>query len=578
MPHRAVEGVFVVFYGKTSHKAVYGRDLVDAVEGGYTKDYLQLTQDGAFKEALEQMFPRTDPGSKSTQIDYRWPGDSIGGTIEFESADRPHLAWLKSKGAPAAWKMHPAPTSNGPETIVGDPAVTTSAQADQQLDALVASGVQPYLVAVKLKDEANVLHVRVYIDNPPPEYAFASVELLPPQIRKLVATATPGRNFKWLTVDSHAAVMTPAIASMVERLEENPALLLMGPPGTGKTVLLEQLVDFIENPGRGILFDPNINHDAWRETEESPVGKTRSVVFHPSYTYSDLMVGLLPHPVGDNAVGIKVSTGPLVNLAHYASAEGKRALLVLDEFNRGNAAAILGDALVLIDKDKRGRAFVDLPYGDLGINVPDEFAADGSTSVSPHFTLPETLWIVAAMNTSDRSVAPLDAALRRRFSIYEMPPDYEVLAQHLGSDETADLTEDLDAWTLGHVGQLSIELLAALNTRIDAVLGPDFRLGQSHLWHVRGDTVEQVLISLIAEFDYRVVPTLRLSLQDDDGALAAILRAGTASAPASGSIAASWVPASPDLGTYGTDRLHVRPLSNEPLHSGFIELRRQAGL
>ncbi|MDJ0015606.1 McrB family protein [Rhodococcus erythropolis] len=575
MAYRPVEAVFVVFYGKATHKAVYGRDVEDG--GGYTKDYIQLIQDGAFKEVLEQMFPRTDAGSKATQIDYRWPGGSIDGSVEFESADRPHLAWLKTKGAPPAWKMTPTPTSDGPETIPGNPAATTSAEADQQLEALIASGVQPYLVAVKLKDETNIVHTRVYLDNPTPDLTFADVALLPVPVRQLVEAATPNRTFKWLTVDSHAAVMTPAITSMVERLEENPALLLMGPPGTGKTVLLEQLVDFIENPGRGILFDPDLHHDAWQETEEPPMGKTRSVVLHPSYTYSDLVLGLLPHPTGEG-VGIRVSTGPLINLAHYASANGNRALLVLDEFNRGNAAAILGDTLALIDKDKRGRAFVDLPYGDLGIDVPSEFAVGGSTTVSARFTLPETLWIVAAMNTSDRSVAPLDAALRRRFSIYEMPPDYDALAQHLGSDDTVDLTSTLDTWTLEHVGQLSVVLLKALNVRIDAVLGPDFRLGQSHLWHVAGQTVEKALISLIAAFDYRVVPTLRLSLQDDDGALAAILRAGTASTPVPAATAARWQKADTELGTFGADRLHLHPLSDLPLHTAFIELRRQAGL
>lgn len=118
--------------------------------------------------------------------------------------------------------MNATPTSIGPETIPGDPTCTTSKQADDQLDALAELGIQPYLVAVKLKDQPNALHVRVYVDNPPPNYAFASTEQLPTQVQGLVEIATATRNFRWLAVDSHAAVMTPAIASLVERLEENP--------------------------------------------------------------------------------------------------------------------------------------------------------------------------------------------------------------------------------------------------------------------------------------------------------------------------------------------------------------------
>ena len=110
------------------------------------------------------------------------------------------------------------------------------------------------------------------------------------------------------------------------------------------------------------------------------------------------------------------------------------------------------------------------------------------------------------------------------------------------------------------------------------MLGADFQLGQSHLWHVTGATVQQALISLFAAFDYRVVPTLRLSLQDDDGALAAILRAGTASSPAAGSAAASWRKADPELGTFGTDRLEIHTLSDLQSGKALDELRRQTGL
>jgi 5-methylcytosine-specific restriction enzyme B len=571
-----VEAVFVVFYGLTAHKATYGRHVNDT---SYTKDYIQLIQDGDFREVLERMFPRKNPGAKATEIEYRWPGGSSEGSVEFESADRPHLAWRKTVEAPRPWRMTPDPADHGPQTIPGDPTATDPSVATAQFEKLRELGIHPYLIAVKLKNEPDVLHVRAYIKSPPEEYSFADTALLPVQVKALVDSATNNRAFKWALFDSHAAIMTPDIAVAIERLAENPALLLTGPPGTGKTVLLESLANFVENPGRGILFDPDKNHDAWVEVTDALPGKARSIVLHPGYSYDNLVLGLLPEPTAAGGVGVKVVTGPLVNLAHYASQAGRRALLVLDEFNRTNAAGVLGDALALLDKDKRGKAYIDLPYGNIDIRVPEEFKANGSTQVNPRFTLPPSLWVVAAMNTSDRSVAPLDAALRRRFTIVEMGPDYDLLAQQLAADDDADLQADADKWTIGHVGKLAVALLRALNHRIDMVLGPDFRLGHSNFWQVDGETTEAALRSLTSAFDHRIVQTLRLSLQDDDGALAAILRAGSSDQPfVSNSSTAWWEKPDSELGTFASDRLHLRVLSSLPPAKALAEMRRQAGL
>lgn len=575
MSHQPVEAVFVVFYGLTAHKATYGRLQGEA----YTKDYIQLVQDEAFRDALERLFPRSNPGDDSTPITYKWVGgEQPGGFIKFQSNDRPHLSWPTSD-APSAWKMGSNPTDAGPETIRGDPSHTDQADADGEFANWLATGDRAYLIAVKLRDEPNVLHVRTYIDGLNSGLDFASVEFLPNRVRELARTATKNRAFKWAMFDSASSFVPPFVSDAVEKLEENPSLLLVGPPGTGKTVLLESLVDFVVNPGRGIQFDPEANHDAWTEIDGPQPGKARSVVLHPSYQYDNLVVGLLPTPADGGGVGVRITPGPLVTLAHYASEGGRRAILVLDEFNRANAAAVLGDTLALLDKDKRGRAHIDLPYADMDIEVPEEFESNGSTVVSHSFTLPKGLWIVAAMNTSDRSVAPLDAALRRRFTIVTMPPDYDLLAQHLYADEDVNLQDQASEWTVGHVGSLAVTLLRELNRRIDAVLGPDFRLGHSNFWHVGGATVDEALLSLASAFDHRVVQSLRLSLQDDDQSLAAIFRAGPADDPNTRATGvARWVEADPELNAFASDRLHFHDISTLNADESLNELLTQANL
>src|SRR6185503_17105139 len=80
------------------------------------------------------------------------------------------------------------------------------------------------------------------------------------------------------------------------------------------------------------------------------------------------------------------------------------------------------------------------------------------------FRLPPNLWFIATMNTADRSIRSIDVALRRRFDIFECPPDPGVLSRYFSSRDNRvpslidgfirlneDLTRQLDRHhTIGH--------------------------------------------------------------------------------------------------------------------------------
>jgi 5-methylcytosine-specific restriction protein B len=71
-------------------------------------------------------------------------------------------------------------------------------------------------------------------------------------------------------------------------------------------------------------------------------------------------------------------------------------VLVIDEINRGKVAKVIAELYFLLEyRDER----VSLKYSR------EEFA------------LPSNLWLIGTMNTADRSIALLDAALRRRFPL-----------------------------------------------------------------------------------------------------------------------------------------------------------------
>ena len=155
--------------------------------------------------------------------------------------------------------------------------------------------------------------------------------------------------------------------------------------------------------------------------------------FHPSVSYENFVAGLMPKV--DQGIELEVRSGPLLNMAQWCRTDGREGLLVVDEFNRGPASAIFGDTLVLLDKGKRngpgqtGSAIAQ-PHSDRDIDVPVEFSADApyGRRVPKRVSLPSSLKILGAFNSSDRSVTPPDAALLRRFSIVRVGPDPQVLA------------------------------------------------------------------------------------------------------------------------------------------------------
>ncbi len=166
---------------------------------------------------------------------------------------------------------------------------------------------------------------------------------------------------------------------------------------------------------------------------------------------------------------------------HERKSVATNYVLIIDEINRGNVSAILGELITLLEKDKRlGKAEelkVTLPY-------------------SRHeFGVPPNLYIIGTMNTADRSVEALDAALRRRFVFEEVGPDSSVIGEVLsdtgGNVEVAGKTVQLDV------------LLDLLNGRIAALKDNDHRLGHSYFLKVRfWQALREVMVD-------RVVPLLR---------------------------------------------------------------------
>ncbi|MGR0073644.1 AAA family ATPase [Pseudomonas aeruginosa] len=149
-------------------------------------------------------------------------------------------------------------------------------------------------------------------------------------------------------------------------------------------------------------------------------------------------------------------------------------VLIIDEINRGNVSRIFGELITLIEESKRDGAeealSLKLPY-----------------SKKP-FSVPKNVYLIGTMNTSDRSLAGLDIALRRRFVFQEMPPRPELL-------------DDIEV-----IGVNIGKLLRVMNQRIEVLLDRDHCLGHAYFMPLKSDSSLQRL-ELI--FRNQILPLLQ---------------------------------------------------------------------
>ena len=205
--------------------------------------------------------------------------------------------------------------------------------------------------------------------------------------------------------------------------------ILYGAPGTGKTYsTVEYALAIVENRNVDLKKKDNEERERVMEKYQSLIqnGRVTFTTFHQSYGYEDFIQGL--------------------------------------EINRANISKVFGELITLIEEDKRWGEVnclsVTLPSGEV-------------------FAVPNNLYIIGTMNSADKSISLIDAALRRRFSFIEVVPQKDLI-----EDSTlrtvldrlnTGLVTDLDSTDLliGHayfMGKSSVDLCDIMNNSIIPLL------------------------------------------------------------------------------------------------------------
>lgn len=241
--------------------------------------------------------------------------------------------------------------------------------------------------------------------------------------------------------------------TLTELLEAKYNVILQGAPGVGKTFAAKRL--------------------AYSIMGQKDTSRVAMVQFHQSYSYEDFIQGYRP-----SKDGFELENGTFYKFCKEAEEDNERPyFFIIDEINRGNLSKILGELMMLIEKDKRGEK-IKLLYSN------------------EWFTVPQNVKIIGMMNTADRSLALMDYALRRRFAFFNFAPAFssDGFKNYLSEKNSAKLEK-------------LISVVESLNNVIsdDESLGEGFRIGHSYFCTDK-EITDDLLKSIV---EYEIIPLIK---------------------------------------------------------------------
>ena len=166
--------------------------------------------------------------------------------------------------------------------------------------------------------------------------------------------------------------------------------IIFGAPGTGKS------------------------HKLGKETQNLKDGLVERVTFHPDYSYANFVGCYKPVMVknGDKKdIEYDFIAGPFLEVYRNAKKNpDKHYVLIIEEINRANVAAVFGDVFQLLDRKDGVSEYPITASQDV-----KKWLIDNSVN-EEKLCIPNNMYIWATMNSADQGVYPMDTAFKRRWT------------------------------------------------------------------------------------------------------------------------------------------------------------------
>lgn len=222
-------------------------------------------------------------------------------------------------------------------------------------------------------------------------------------------------------------------------------MIVFGAPGTGKSYQL--------NKDRKKLLYKDGDFDESAKYDVKKYGKYERVTFHPDYTYANFVGTYKPIPSkdadGKDIITYSYVSGPFIRILVEALRNcreeiRKPYLLIIEEINRANVAAVFGDMFQLLDRSENGESEYSINTSkDLREYLSQPEVLGGSPNDYEIIKIPDNMFIWATMNSADQGVFPMDTAFKRRW-------DFKYLGIDDYDDEIKNKTVELGSGSLKH--------------------------------------------------------------------------------------------------------------------------------
>lgn len=321
--------------------------------------------------------------------------------------------------------------------------------------------------------------------------------------------------------------------------EDCPNVIYYGAPGTGKTYLVKEMIEF--------LCQGKSDRYVWTQ-------------FHPNYSYEDFIDGIKPTGIDKGNVKLELVNGFFKDLCIRAKRDpDNEYYFVADEINRANLSAVFGETLSRLEADYRDKLdgtqdnLIKTQYSSIEtklighsiketieivknndetgkqietktIKYTDEtgkevvYAYDKENGA--RFGIPKNVRFIGMMNDVDKSIDAFDLALRRRFKWIRKDCDYNVIRDLLVDkikdeylDEYCKSCARLNYFISGTKPQKTQGVFEQdVKISIDPLnLGVSYEFGHSNFLKIRSickrDTITDTQKTIL--FDNYLLPTLK---------------------------------------------------------------------